>query len=102
MCLYISPRIKNQKIKIMKTLKDLFELINRETELNEGKMLKITFSIDTQYNWCSMTKIYEYAECMGTKPEDQIEKVFSNKSIKTPEELQEVYWTIYNSGRAKY
>jgi len=86
----------------MKTLKDLFELINKETELNEGKMLQMTFSVDTQYNWCSMTKIYKFGECMEVKPEDKEEKVFSNKSIKKPEELQEVYWTIYNSGRAKY
>lgn len=85
----------------MKTLKDLFELINKETELNEGKLMKNVFSVDTRYNWCSMYKVYEFGEVMGVKPDAKEEKVFSMKGFKTPEELQEVYWTIYNVSRTK-
>jgi hypothetical protein len=85
----------------MKTLKDLFELINKETELNENKLLKNYFSVDTRYKWVGMRQISEYGEILGQKPEDTEEVIFSHKSIKTPEELQEVYWTIYNKGRLK-
>lgn len=78
----------------MKTLKDLFELINKETELNAGMMQQNVFDINTRYKWCSMWKVY------GNDVKD--EEVFNSKSIKTPEELQEVYWTIYNNSRQQY
>lgn len=88
----LAPEFKNKYT--MKTLKDLFELINKETELNAGMMQQNVFDINTRYKWCSMWKVY------GNDVKD--EEVFNSKSIKTPEELQEVYWTIYNNSRQQY
>ena len=78
----------------MKTIADLFELILNETKLNEGKILQFTFDIDTKYKCVSM---YQDADVKGH--EDKT--ILSRMSIKTPEELQLVYWTIYNNGRTK-
>jgi tRNA-dihydrouridine synthase len=80
----------------MKTLKDLFELINRETELNDGKILKHSFEINTKHNWVSMYNVYKLSD------EVKEETIINNESIKTPEKLQQVYWTIYNNGRLQY
>lgn len=77
----------------MKTIADLFELILNETNANEGKLVKYTFSIDTHHNWVSM---YEKISIEG----HETKTIFSMESIKTPEHLQQVYWTIYNNGRS--
>ena len=77
----------------MKTIADLFELILNETNANEGKLVKYTFNIDTRYNWVSM---YEGADIKGYEQK----QIISMQSIETPEQLQQVYWTIYNNGRS--
>lgn len=77
----------------MKTLKDLFELINLQTELNIGKVVKFTFEINTRYNWVSM-----YRETDLTS-ETKIETILSNESIQRDCDIQLVYWTIFNKSR---
>ena len=77
----------------MKTLKDLFELINLQTELNTGKALRFTFEINTRYNWVSM-----YRETDLTS-ETKIETILSNESIQRDCDIQLVYWTIFNKSR---
>jgi len=79
----------------MKTLTDLLILIAQQTELNKGMLIQYKFDINTHYNWVSM---YSYIE-VGESP--KLEQKFMNKSIKTSEQLQEVYWTIYNNSRIK-
>ena len=78
----------------MKTFKDLLELIATETELSNGKQMTMEFSIDTHYKWISFTQC-NYLEGL----EDA--KIISNGSFKTPAQLQEIYWTIYNKGRVQ-
>ena len=78
----------------MKTIKDLFELIAKETEMNEDKRLEYLFDINTRYQWLSM---YVNYNCEG----HEIETIFSNLKIETPEEIQLAYWSIYNNGRSK-
>jgi tRNA-dihydrouridine synthase len=92
---YISV-IKQKQINIMKTLKDLLELINKETQLNEGKMLQNVFDINTRYNWVSMYQVYNLIDDVKE------ETIINNGSIETPEKLQQVYWTIYNKGRLQH
>lgn len=77
----------------MKTIADLFELILNETNANDGKLVKYTFNIDTQYNWVSM---WEAADIKGYEQK----QIIQMQSIETPEQLQQVYWTIYNNGRS--
>lgn len=76
----------------MKTLADLFQLILAETSMNEGKAVEYLFDINTQYNWCSM-----YQRAQGI---DEVRTIFSSLQFNTPEQLQLVYWTIYNNGRS--
>lgn len=78
----------------MKNLKDLFDLILKETELNNGKQCTYHFSIDTKYNWVSM---YQCHNIEGYKDET----ILCNVSIKSESELQLVYWTIFNKCRSK-
>ena len=42
----------------MKTLTDLLNLITREIELTQDKMVKFAFDIDTRYNWLTFVKLY--------------------------------------------
>jgi len=78
----------------MKKLSDLFALILTETEMNNGKMSKYFFSVDTYYGWVSMTnKMY-----IGDEEKEQV--IFSHMCINTESSLQQVYWTIYNNGRS--
>ena len=79
----------------MKTIADLFELILTETKLNEGKLVQYTFDVDTKYKCVSM---YEDADIEG----HEAKTIFSRTSIKTPEQLQLVYWTIFNNGRSSH
>jgi len=78
----------------MKTLKDLFELVLQETELNSGKQCTFLFEIDTKYQVVSMVQCYNVA---GLK--DNI--IFQRQSIETPAKLQLVYWTIFDKGRSQ-
>jgi len=78
----------------MKTVSDLFKLIIKETAMNEGKTCKFVFSINTQHGWVSM---YREVDIEGEKPAE----LFALKSIKTPAEVQEVYWMIWNHGRSR-
>ena len=77
----------------MKTLEDLFALILSQTKMNDNKMVKFAFEVSTEYMWVSMTKILDRSDAKEKNP------IFRNMSIETPEELQLVYWTIYNEGR---
>ena len=77
----------------MKTLRDLFELINLQTELNKGKALRFTFEINTRYNWVSM-----YRETQ-LQSETKIETILSNESIRRHCDIQLVYWIIFNKSR---
>ena len=79
----------------MKNLKDLFDLVLKETELNNGKQCTYHFCIDTKYNWLSM---YQCHNLDGI--EDEI--IMRSESFGTKEELQLVYWTIYNKGRVRH
>ena len=81
-------------LQIMKTFRDLLELIATETELSNGKQLTMEFSIDTHYKWISFTKCHNIEGLTD-------EKVINNESFKTPEKLQQIYWTIYNNGRVQ-
>jgi len=82
----------------MKTLNDIFALIIEQTELNKNKTLKFTYSVDTKYFWVSAQTIYYDYE---KKEEKIFQEIMSNKSIKTPEQIQEVYWTLYNNRRTE-
>jgi len=88
----------------MKTIKDLFELILAEEMLNENKLMQYKFSIDTRYNWICMDvyrPLYEIDDDgIEQKTLKLYESVLSHASIETPEQLQQVYWTIYNNGRS--
>jgi len=77
----------------MKTLEDLFALILSQTKMNDNKMVKFAFEVSTEYMWVSMTKILDRSDAKEKNP------IFQNMSIETPEELQLVYWTIYNKSR---
>ena len=77
----------------MKTLEDLFALILSQTKMNDNKMVKFAFEVSTEYMWVSMTQILDRSDAKEKNP------IFQNMSIETPEELQLVYWTIYNKGR---
>lgn len=79
----------------MKTIADLFELILKETELNEGKLVQHQFDINTKYNYVSM---YNHVDIEGRETEE----VFSRIYFDTPEQLQLAYWTIYNNGRLRF
>ena len=80
----------------MKTLNDIFSLIAEQTELNKNKMLKFTYSVDTRYFTVSAyTLCYDEQE----KEEKIFQEIMSHKSIATPEQIQEVYWTLYNNRR---
>lgn len=74
----------------MKTLKDLFELIYKQTELNDGKALRFTFEINTHYNWVSMFRVIDVSSTITE---------FSNLSIETESQIQLAYWMIVNKGR---
>lgn len=86
----------------MKTLTDLLELITSETKMNEGKMHKYTFEINTEHLHVSM---FEHAESFDY--EKECEKIFAQdtifrmESIKNPAEIQLVYWKIHNHGRSR-
>lgn len=82
----------------MKTLNDIFTLIAEQTELNKNKMLKFTYSVDTRYFTVSAnTFIYDTEK----KEETIFQEIMSHKSIATPEQIQEVYWTLYNNRRTE-
>ena len=80
----------------MKTLNDIFALIIEQTELNKDKMLKYTYSVDTRYFTIS-ANILTFDE--QENKEVIFKEIMSYKSIAAPEEIQEVYWTLYNNGR---
>jgi len=82
----------------MKTLNDIFALIIEQTELNKNKMLKYTYSVDTRYFWIS-ANILTFDE--DEKRDVIFKEIMSMKSISTPEQIQEVYWTLYNNRRTE-
>ena len=78
----------------MKTITDLFELVAKETEMSQTKMVKYFFDIDTRYKWVSMYVDYNCGD------DNDIEELISKIMIRTPEEIQLAYWSIYNKGRS--
>lgn len=76
----------------MKTLKDLFELVLSITVANDGKAVQYFVSIDLQYNWVSLA-------CKNNGAVVLEKYNFVNMPIDSPEELQEVYWKLFNSTR---
>lgn len=87
----------------MKTINDLMQLIAKEIELNEGHVIKYTFSIDTDNKWLTMK---EHAEFTSYKSGDrETEKnyyktIINLERFDTPERLQLLYWTVYCNGRS--
>ena len=79
----------------MKTLKDLFNLILEETELNNGKIVNYFFDINTHYNWLSMYEKHNIEN-------GEFKTLISNEKIETEAQIQLVYWTIYSIGRTQY
>lgn len=79
----------------MKTLKDLFNLILEETELNSGKIVNYFFDINTHYKWLSMYEKHEIEN-------GESKTLISNQKIETEAQIQLVYWTIYSIGRTQY
>lgn len=82
----------------MKTLNDIFSLIAEQTELNKNKMLKFTYSVDTRYFTVSAQTLFYDEEKMEEKI---FQEIISHKSIATPEQIQEAYWTLYNNKRTE-
>jgi len=79
----------------MKTLKDLFNLILEETELNKGKIVTYLFEINTHYNWFSMYEKHDIEN-------GEFKTLISSQKIETEAQIQLVYWTVYSLGRTQY
>ncbi len=79
----------------MKTFEDLMRLITQEIKMNDGKVLKYKFHLDTRYQWLSM---YEEAYENGKEHKKEI---ISHLSVKTFAELQCAYWTVWTNGRSR-
>lgn len=75
----------------MKTETDLLNLITLEVSLNEGKAMEYAFDNDTKYKKLKMSEVIEGEE----------DTILFDLRYKTPEQLQQVYWTIINAGRIK-
>ena len=86
----------------MKTLTDLLNLITREIELTQNKMVTYEFDINTRYNWLSMERVMpEVGEDGKFTGDDKRETILSSIKFDTPERIQLAYWTIYNEGRVQ-
>jgi hypothetical protein len=87
----------------MKTLTDLLNLITKEIELTQNKMVNFEFVIDTRFNWLTFEKVSpevdEDGEFTGN---DKREIILSSVKFDNPERIQQAYWTIYNEGRYQY
>lgn len=80
----------------MKTINNLFELVANEISMNAGKIVQYTFDIDTRYQVVSMYVNYD-----PDQNNDKNETIFSRLPIKTAEEVQLVFWFIWNKGRSR-
>lgn len=80
----------------MKTLKDLFELIASETELNDKYLVKMLISIDMRYKRVDMCTAFEQDK------KEHLTHIMQGEPIKTIEQIQQVYWTIFNNGRVQH
>ena len=88
----------------MKTINDLLQLIKREIELNEGKILQYNFIIDTDDMYLTMREHAEFCnwESGELVTEKQHKKtIFSLERFDTPERLQYVYWKVFCNGRSR-
>ena len=89
----------------MKTINDLMQLIAKEIELNEGKILEYTFSVDTSNFWLTMNEHacihnWDTGELVIERKHEK--NLFKFESFKTPEELQYVYWKVFINGRTRF
>jgi len=88
----------------MKTINDLMKLINRELELNEGKVVQFNFVIDTQDMYLTMREHADICNWETGKPVMERKNhrtIFSFERFNTPERLQYLYWKVYCNGRSK-
>jgi hypothetical protein len=88
----------------MKTINDLMQLIAKETELNDGKIIQYTFSIDTDNLWLTMKEhanIVSWVDGEIIERRDHQKTIFQLESFKTPEELQYLYWKVFINGRTR-
>ena len=84
----------------MKTLTDLLNLITKEIELTQNKMVNYEFVVDTRYNWLTFERVMpEVGEDGEFTGDDKRETILSSFKFDTPETIQQAYWTIYNEGR---
>tara|TARA_R110000751_G_scaffold296436_1_gene405642 strand:- start:1465 stop:1746 length:282 start_codon:yes stop_codon:yes gene_type:complete len=85
----------------MKTLNDLILLIAVITVNNEGKQVQYNITLDLQYKNLSL-QMYSAEVSYDDVHVDGIDEMkISHKSIKTTEQIQEVYWTLYNECGAR-
>lgn len=85
----------------LKTLQDVFDLIMSETTLNEGKLVKYTFDINTHYGWISMYQVIPTFDENGieTETKEIPKSIFTNIGLNTVPEIQLAYWSIFVNGR---
>lgn len=81
------------------------QLISKEIELNEGKILEYTFSIDTDNCWITMKEhacihSWDTGELLTERKHEKT--LFQFESFKSPEELQLAYWKVFCNGRTRY
>ena len=82
----------------MKTLADLVELVQKETKLNEGKILQNKYTIDFGDMRFSYQKVHELTNGDVSSLDD---KIYFMENIETPEKLQMVYWKVYDLSRTR-
>ena len=86
----------------MKTLTDLLNLITREIELTQNKMVNFEFVVDTRYSWLTFERVMpEVGEDGEFTGDDKRETILSSVGFDTPAKIQLAYWTIYNEGRVQ-
>jgi hypothetical protein len=77
----------------MKNLTDLFILILSIETANENKMVTYHVAIDCFYHWVTLY------EKINLEAETPSKTLFQHMRFETESELQQVYWTLFNSAR---
>jgi|LSQX01.3.fsa_nt_gb hypothetical protein len=86
----------------MKTLKDLINLIAKEAEDSEGKMVQYQFMLDTRFNWLSMDQLIYNPFSETEEGREQRETICSHLPIETPAQVQQAFWLVWNNGRTRH
>lgn len=87
----------------MKTINDLMQLISKEIELNEGKLVKYSFNVDTDDMFLTMKEHAEITNWDSGQPvteKKHAKTIFSFERYNTPEKLQYLYWKVFINGRS--